>query len=154
MTATGHALVATLIVAKFPNPYVSLPLALASHFICDMVPHWDSGINHRQKTKTRLFSEATIDVLVSFIASFILYTDVLGQSNYFLLYTGIIVAQLPDWITAPYLIFRIKNPLVDWSKQMYKLQHKLNNRQENPIIGIATQVFVIIALYILLFKIF
>lgn len=154
MTATGHALVATLIVAKFPDPFISLPLAFGSHFICDMIPHWDSGINHRQKSKTRLFSEASVDVLLGFIVSYIIYTLFLEGNNYLLLYIGIIVSQLPDWITAPYLIFRVRNSFVAWSKHMYRLQHKLNKREENPALGIATQIFAIVVLYILLFRIF
>lgn len=153
MTATGHALVATLIVAKIPNPYISLPLALASHFACDLIPHWDAGTHHREKTRERLFSEAALDVIISVITSFVLYSNVLGQSNYVLLYIAVFLSQFPDWITAPYLIFHTKNSLVSWSKQMYKVQHELNARIESPFWGTLTQVITVLLLYILLFKV-
>lgn len=153
MTATGHALVATLIVAKIPNPYVSLPLALVSHFACDLIPHWDSGTQHKKKSRERLFYEASADVIVSIVASYILYGPFLGQSNYILLYIAVFLSQAPDWITAPYLIFRTQNPLVSWSRHMYKIQHELNARIENPFWGILTQVATVLFLYILLFKV-
>ncbi len=153
MTATGHALVATLIVAKIPNPYISLPLALVSHFACDLIPHWDAGTQHKKKSRERLFYEAAADVIVSIVASYILYGPFLGQSNYILLYVAVFLSQAPDWITAPYLIFRTNNPLVSWSRHMYRIQHELNARVESPFWGIATQVGTVILLYLLLFKV-
>lgn len=152
MTATGHALIATLIVAKFQNPYLSLPLAFASHFACDVIPHWDSGTHHHEKTKNRLFIEAGIDVGLSIILSYVLYYYIGGQ-EYGILLLGIFLSQLPDWLTAPYFILHMKSPLVSWSKQMYHFQHKINSRLDKPW-GIVTQIGTIILLYILLFIIF
>lgn len=153
MTATGHALVAALIAAKFNNPYIALPISFVSHFACDILPHWDSGTHHREKTKKRLFYESVADVLIGFVAAFLLYNFVTDTGNYILLFFAIIAAQLPDWITAPYFILNIRHPLVNWSKSMYKLQHKLNSRLDKPW-GIVTQVLTVILLYIFLFKIF
>lgn len=154
MTATGHALVATLLVAKITNPYIVLPLALASHFACDIIPHWDPATHRREKTKQALFYEAAIDVTLSIIASYVLYHSILGQSNYILLYVAVFLSQLPDWITAPYLMLNPKNPLVSWSKHMYRVQHELNSRVQSPFWGILTQVGTILVLYIVLFRLF
>ena len=44
MTATNHALTGAIIGLAVPSPWVALPLALISHFICDAVPHF--GLNH------------------------------------------------------------------------------------------------------------
>lgn len=153
MTATGHALIATLIIAKIPNPYISLPLVFASHFVLDMVPHWDVGTHHRKKTRQRLISECVADVLVSIVSSFLLYHWILGQSNYVLLYSGVFIAQLPDWVMAPYAILGWRGSQVGWSKWMYKLQSKMNVRLDKPW-GVVTQVVSVVGLYILLFKIF
>lgn len=152
MTATGHALIATLLVAKFQNPYISLPLAFASHFACDILPHWDAGTHRREKTKKQLFFEATLDVVVSIISASIFYAY-LGGENYILLYVAVFISQLPDWLTAPYLILHIKHPLAAWSKSTYKLQHALNNQLDKPW-GIITQIGAVVLLYILLFVIF
>lgn len=153
MTATGHALVGALIAAKFQNPYLSIPLSFASHFACDVLPHWDAGTHHGEKTKKRLFYESAVDVLVGFILAYVLYNLLTSDKNYTLLFFSIISSQLPDWITAPYFILNIKHPIVGWSKSMYKLQHRLNSRLDKPW-GIITQVGTIILLYIVLFKLF
>lgn len=152
MTATGHALVATLLIAKFPDPLVSLPLAFVSHFALDVVPHWDAGTHHHGKTKEKLFFEAGADVVLSVILSYVLYYYIGGQ-EYGILLLGIFLSQLPDWLTAPYFILHMKSPLVSWSKQMYKLQHKINNRLDKPW-GIVTQITTVVLLYVLLFMIF
>lgn len=152
MTATGHALVATLLIAKFPDPAICLPLSFASHFACDIIPHWDSGTHHHDKTKERLFFEAGLDVIASIVLSVLLYMA-LGGGNYIVLFIGIFLSQLPDWLTAPYFIFHMKSRLVVWSKYTYKLQHRLNSRLDKPW-GIVTQVVTVVGLYFLLFQIF
>lgn len=154
MTATGHALIGTIIAAKFNNPYLAVPLSFVSHFAFDVLPHWDPGTHHREKTKRRLFYEATADVLVGFVASYFLYIMITAEANFLLLYACVIAAQLPDWITAPYFILNIKHPLVAWSKWTYKIQHVLNNRLENPFWGVMTQIGAVVATYILLFEMF
>lgn len=40
MTATNHALTGVLIAFVTGNPWVAIPAALISHFICDMIPHY------------------------------------------------------------------------------------------------------------------
>jgi len=153
MTASGHALVAALIAAKFHNPYVALPLSLASHFACDLIPHWDFGTHHRDKTRRKLFFEAAADVVISVGAAFLVYHNFLGQDNYMLLYLCVFVAQLPDWLMAPYVILNQRNKFLVWSKWMYKLQHILQSKLNLPW-GLVTQIITPVILYIILFKIF
>ncbi|MBI2012734.1 hypothetical protein HYS90_02270, partial [Candidatus Curtissbacteria bacterium] len=50
MTATAHALIGASIAAKITNPYLGIPLAIISHFVADLIPHWDAGTNHREKS--------------------------------------------------------------------------------------------------------
>jgi hypothetical protein len=40
MTATNHALTGALIGLAVHNPWVALPAAFLSHFVCDMIPHF------------------------------------------------------------------------------------------------------------------
>lgn len=152
MTATGHALIATLIIAKIPNPYISLPLVFASHFACDLLPHWDAGTNAKKKSRQQFVNEAVIDVVVSIVSAFLLYHWVLGQSNYLLLYVGVFIAQLPDWMMAPYAILGWRGQSVGWSKWMYQLQSRMNSKLDKPW-GIVTQIVTVVGLYFVLFKI-
>lgn len=51
MTATGHAVIGTVIAATISNPFVAIPLAFVSHLAADSFPHWDSGTHEKEKTK-------------------------------------------------------------------------------------------------------
>lgn len=40
MTATNHALTGAIIGLTVANPWVAIPAAFLSHFICDIIPHF------------------------------------------------------------------------------------------------------------------
>ena len=41
MTGLNHALTGALVAAAIDEPAIALPAALLSHFVIDMIPHWD-----------------------------------------------------------------------------------------------------------------
>lgn len=41
MLETPHVALGAAIALKIPNPWIAIPLAFASHFILDKVPHWN-----------------------------------------------------------------------------------------------------------------
>ena len=111
MTATGHALIGTVIAAKVGNPVLAVPIAIASHFLADAFPHWDTGTNKKQKSKKTFMIESAFDVILGFVLSWILITWVFPETNLAYAFLIIIMAQLPDWLTIPYLFFGLKLPL-------------------------------------------
>lgn len=150
MTATGHALVGVLIAGKFNNPALVVPISFASHYICDLLPHWDSGTYWRKKSQIRFFLEAAVDVVVSIILSYFVFRYLLGNTNYTLMFLAIFAAQLPDWLSAPYLFMHIKVP---FTTAFYKFGSRLNNKLDKPW-GIVTQVALVVLLYVFLYKVF
>lgn len=150
MTATGHALIAALIAGKLNNPVEIVALSFVSHFACDLVPHWDFGIGYKKKTREKIFFEAALDVIVGLVLSTLLYNQILGQSNFLYLYLAVFAAQLPDWVSSIYFIFKIKFPLFVW---VHNLQIKFNHSL-NSVVGVLTQIASVIVIYILLYKIF
>ncbi len=147
MTATGHALIGTLIAAKVSNPVFAVLLSFASHFAGDILPHWDSGTHSRSKTRARIRTEAAFDVIIGFILSFAAYSLLLKQNNFGLLIISILAAQAPDWLSAPAFMFNIHIPILE---QIYQIQRKLNVKLDKPW-GIVTQVVAIVILYWVLF---
>src|SRR3989344_6063168 len=111
MTATAHALIGASIAAKVVNPIFGIPLAIISHFVADLVPHWDAGTNHRQKSPTRLKLEATADVLVGFALVFLIFRNSVEPIY---LFSMVIAAQLTDWLEAPSWMFGFKVPPFSW----------------------------------------
>jgi hypothetical protein len=149
MTATGHALIGTVIAAKIGNPALAIPIALGSHFLADALPHWDTGTNREKKSKTRFVVESTIDLLLGFILSWVLIVLLFPSTNLLYAFIIIIVSQLPDWLTAPYLFLDWKFPPFTW---IYEFQKKFDTEKQLPW-GFINQVVVVVGL-ILLTKIF
>ena len=145
MTATGHAVIGTLIAAKIGNPYLAIPIAIVSHIAGDMFPHWDSGTNSKKKSPKRMFIESSIDVIVGFVVSYLIIALVFPQTNLPYAFVIIIASQLPDWISAPYTIFKLNVPFF---KAIYRFQSAINSKLDKPW-GIINQVAALVLLLIL-----
>lgn len=139
MTATTHAIVGASIAAFSPSLAVSLPLAAGSHFLMDLVPHWDVGTNFDKRPKIVSAAMAAIDVLLGILIVFLVFGGSVNPVN---LWLTVLFAQLPDWIEAPNLFFGSKFAP---SVVMEKIQHKLHNKLDLPW-GVITQLFLILPL--------
>jgi len=133
---TAHALIGASLAVKIINPIFGIPLAILSHFIADLVPHWDAGTNHKQKSLARLKIEAVFDVLLGFVLVFLIFRNLVSPTY---LFTMVIAAQLPDWLEAPSWIFGYKIPPFSW---LDWLGHKLQSRMQLPW-GLVTQVIIV-----------
>lgn len=143
MTATGHAVIGTLIAATMPNPLIAIPVAVASHVAADLFPHWDPGTNRDKKHHDRFFAEGVLDVGLSFIITFALIILLFPNTNLLYAYLIVLFAQSFDWASAPYVFFKIKNPPIFlW---FYRLQKTFDNRLDKPW-GIIGQVVVLVLL--------
>ena len=146
MTATAHALVGAVIAAKVGNPALAIPIALASHVVMDAIPHWDTGTHSKEKNKNKVLIDSAIDATVGFALSFLLIYFLFPQTSYLYAFFIIIVAQLFDWLMAPYYFFGAKA-----FKTFYKFQKLYDHKLDKPW-GIITQV-VFVTTTILLAKI-
>ncbi len=149
MTATGHALIGTVIAAKIGNPALAIPIAIGSHFLADTLPHWDTGTNRIKKTHARFFVESLADLIIGFILSWLLITLFFPSTSLPYAFLIIIMAQLPDWITAPYLF-------LNWNfspfSTMYNIQKKFDKELDAPW-GVINQV-IVLTVIVLIAKIF
>ncbi|OGD87899.1 hypothetical protein A3A54_01315 [Candidatus Curtissbacteria bacterium RIFCSPLOWO2_01_FULL_39_62] len=136
MTATAHALIGASIALKVTNPLLGIPIAILSHFIADLIPHWDAGTNHKKKSLTRLKMEAAADVLLGFLLAYLIFWKFVDPEYLFVM---IIAAQLPDWLEAPSWMFGFKVPPFSW---LDWLGHKLQSRMQLPW-GLVIQIVVV-----------
>lgn len=146
MTATGHAIIGTVIAAKIGNPALAIPIALTSHVAADLFPHWDTATHWRTKGRYKLFRDSILDGLLAiFLMLFLVYYVFPGTD---LFYTIVIVffALLPDIGTAPYLFFGWKRPPFSW---FYNFQKHFDNKLDKPwgIIGQAAILFLIVIFF-------
>lgn len=145
MTATGHAVIGTVIAASISNPILAIPLAIGSHILADMTPHWDPGVNRDKKTRNRFISEAVIDVLSGLALTYLIIA--LFFPTVSLLYALIVAfsAQLFDWLGSPYLFWGVKNPSIFY--RIYKFQ-KGFDRGEDTLRGKIGQAAILAAIVI------
>jgi hypothetical protein len=144
MTATGHAVIGVVIAATLPNPVIAVPIALGSHLLADLFPHWDAGTNRNKKSKNRFISEAAFDVVLSLVVTLLLVVFLFPQTNLLYAYMIVFFAQFFDWITAPYLFFKIEKPGI--FKWFYVFQKKyFDNRLDKPW-GVIGQIAVLVIL--------
>lgn len=109
MTGSNHVVAGALIGAVVVQPAVAVPVALASHFVMDALPHY--GDNNQNSWLNRNFRYVlAIDGLV--MLSFIVAILTMQPSNWPLLLLCAFVAVLPDAIWLPHYLADMRgNPI-------------------------------------------
>lgn len=148
MTSTTHSLVAIAIAAKITSPELAIPLAFASNFLLDMVPHWDFGFGWREKSKTKLFLEGVFDVGLSYFLTLVIYLKFLSHLNPVFVFACVFFSQLPDWLEVPYLLFNWKGEPFHF---FYRIQHHIHRKLDLPW-GLVPQIAVVLPLLYLTLK--
>ena len=143
MTATAHALVGGAIASSIPDPVLGLSLALVSHPILDMVPHWDFGKGWRNKSKVNFFLEGVFDLGVGLVLAYALFGR--GISPIYFLAT-IFASLFFDLIQIPYWFFKWRFPPFSWA---YRSQSAIQGHAKLPW-GILNQVIAVLLIVILL----
>lgn len=129
MLETPHALVGMAVVTLIPNPLISLPLVLISHFIVDMLPHWN------WKPDTRPLSLLGIILDLILLESIAVYL-IVRSSQPIILAAGSFFAILPDLLEAPHIFLGFENKYL---QKLLRFQKGLQNNV-SVLPGIITQV--------------
>lgn len=64
MLSSPHAAVGATLGALIPNPWLVIPIAIASHFILDTVPHWQETLAPYTPT-TKTYVRLPIDIALA-----------------------------------------------------------------------------------------
>ncbi len=145
MTATGHAVIGAVIAAKIGNPALAIPVAIASHVAADAFPHWDIGTNRKSKSHKLFFIESIADLVLSFIAAFLVIQFLNPATSLFYGFIIVIAAQSFDWIAAPYIFLHWDfTPFF----QLAKVQKYFDNRLNKPW-GVVGQVGILLLLTVI-----
>lgn len=107
MTATNHAITGAVIGLLVQDPYVALPAAFVSHFVCDAIPHFDPAGDNNKWLKSDTFKKfLTIDALLCVILVAVL--------------AG---ARPAHWLIASICAFLATSPDLFWINRFIKLQN-------------------------------
>lgn len=146
MLETPHALVGAAIATKIPNPAISLPLAFASHFVLDMIPHWNPHLNTELKKYGKITTKSkgiiAADVITAGAFGTLMATQFATSPYHFVtILSGAFFGILPDLVEGPYFFLNWKNELVlKWLSFQKAIQV-----DTTPIPGILTQLATTIA---------
>ncbi|HJY98381.1 MAG TPA: hypothetical protein VJ227_01565 [Patescibacteria group bacterium] len=147
MLETPHVAVGVAIATKFPNPFVAIPLAFASHFVLDKIAHWNPHLYTETQKQGRPSKKSTV------IASFdIGAAIILGSSFTYAALPDLRLALLilacsfasvaSDVVKYPYYYLHLRqNWLVSW----VKFERALQVNSKSVFWGMVTQILIIAA---------
>ena len=76
MRAINHALTGAIVGLTVHEPVVALPVALASHFVCDAIPHWGFDKPTPASLRSAAFKYSLmIDVILCFLLVLIIFIN-------------------------------------------------------------------------------
>lgn len=156
MTATAHILVAGALATKINDPVLLSALSFGSHFLLDLIPHWDFGTNWRNRPKYVTGFISISETLAGIFLGYILFSS---RTDFVNLSLAIFFSILPDWLETPWYIFFARQdkiaPAVEanWFEKMtfniYKLENRFHSKSTYPL-GLFTQIATVgTALYLL-----
>jgi len=144
MLETPHVALGAAIAIKVGNPYLAIPLALASHFLLERVPHWNPHLNTEMKkyghltNKTKLI--IALDTTLALGLGIVVALKALPNSSLSILVIASSFASIvPDLLESPYFIFGVKNKYI---QKWIALQKKIQI-DTTPFWGILTQIIVL-----------
>ncbi len=98
MTGINHALTGATVAAAINRPLLSLPAALLSHFIVDMIPHWNYGIKPHSRRQIVMLTDLSLSIALSII----LATTV--NATPYIVFFGGLLGILPDFMWMNFFI--------------------------------------------------
>ena len=147
MLATTHSLVSALIISESSSPYIGMPLVLASHYLLDLIPHWDTGtgLPRGLKTRRKAFLETLIDLA---LAGFLVWFFFQRKHAFSpLLWAAVILGILPDLLEFPSLFFKIKPFPLNY---LEKFHNDIMHRRGKLPWGLIPQIIIILAIIFLI----
>jgi hypothetical protein len=146
MLTFPHTLVAALLVKIIPSPFISLPLAFASHFFLDFfIVHWNPHLYTEYKRLGKITQSSLVVILVDGLLAlgiclYIVFKSWPNLTTILIYAAAIFLATLPDTIEIPYYFLHSKNKLL---KKYIDFEHK---HQSNGSFfwGMLTQILLVV----------
>jgi hypothetical protein len=147
MLETPHVAVGVAIATKFPNPWIAIPLAFASHFVLDKVPHWNPHLytetKKHGKPSTASTAVAVIDIGFSLILGSAFAFKALPNMNMAILILACSLSSvLSDVIKYPYYYFHLRQK---WLVAWVNFERSMQVDTKSIFWGLVTQILVISA---------
>jgi len=153
MLSIAHALTGAAIATNIHNPYISIPLILASHYILDAVPHWDAGTglgNGTKSVKLAILHEIP-DLLLAGILILLFFPlpNQTPSTIYQILKLpqvwGSFIALIPDFLEVPRNFFHWEPK---WLSPINRFHHSFHNSTPHMLNGLTPQFLLLIIIWL------
>lgn len=147
MLSIAHGPTGALIASKIPNPVISIPLILASHYLEDRIPHWDVGqglSSQRKRKRSAFLQELFFDFPLSIVLVYLFFQA--GRPFDWRPWLGWFVGLLPDFIEFPYLFLNHRGFLIKKFAAFHTWSHRST---PNKFWGLLPQVLVLLLILLL-----
>lgn len=149
MRAINHAATGALIGVAVSNPLAAVPLAFASHFICDAIPHHGNSGDETAIRSRRFLLLLVADALLCLLLVVVLAAA--QPANWLLAAVCAFIATLPDFAWLPgYMRVRNKKPYkIAGQHAVVKLASKIQwfERPIGAVVEIAWFIGMVVLLY-------
>lgn len=128
MLETPHVAVGAAIASKIPNPFIAIPLAFASHFVLEKVPHWNPHLNTEKKALGKISSNTMKIIAADTILSlgfgiYVSYLALPDTGHAITILLACFASALPDIVEAPYFLTKMKSKTIEkWVKIQKSIQ--------------------------------
>ncbi|KKU63033.1 MAG: hypothetical protein UX87_C0036G0002 [Candidatus Amesbacteria bacterium GW2011_GWA1_47_16] len=152
MLELPHVIVAAAMFKTLPAP-LALPASLASHFVLDMLPHWNPHVNREitrhghilPLSQKIIYLDLVLAVFFSLVYSIFFTSGLAGM------YTSLscsLMSVLPDVLQFPYYFAGVKHPLITGLIAFQK-KHQFDVA---PLPGLLFQAFIILLSLLILYN--
>ena len=152
MLELPHTVIGATIASQIPDPRIALPLALASHFLADFIPHWNPRLYEETKKygqpQKRSNQIIILDVILSLTAGFFLASRFLPNiQRSLIIVVACFLAVLPDLVEGPYFYLGVKSKFLE---KAIEWQHD-HQAQAKPTLGLISQLATILICLAIIF---
>ena len=145
MLLTPHTFVGLAIGATIQNPFLAVPLSIVSHFVGDLVPHWDFYSGTKKEERIRgwrplaVMADLVLGVAVGLTTTLYVLWVIKNPPLALNVFLSGIGSVLPDVIEGPHIYMENEPKIV---KSIAGIQSKLQFQAPLPW-GVISQVLVI-----------
>lgn len=138
MLSIPHATAGAFVASQFPNPWVYIPAAIAFHYFCDWVPHWDvgTGLSSGKRKKATAIKLEFIDLALTGALIYALW-QAPAESFQTHIWVGAFAGLIPDFLEAPRNFLKYEPFFLKPLNNFHALFH---HSTPNMLVGLAPQI--------------
>ena len=151
MILTPHAVLGAAIGSKIAYLPLAIVLALASHYLLDLIPHADYPIDNFREKKWRKAKFEILSMIADSLLGLVLVFSIwqLSSANFLHILIPAFFGVAPDFLSFLFFLYP-KNKFLKWHSNLHKKLHFLENKKFSINWRIISQILIILLSFLLI----